>query len=185
MSKLSPTEVLSKIAKDLRQFGISHEDAAEGLGYKNKQSVTNILNSKSDKYMAPEQAKRFHDAFGYDIYALLTGEGDLTFNPPVSLKAFSSRGEAKGFEVTDGGLSKDDEINLLTQWVKAFAALSGDPRAMAICEIYDTQIHGKKNSELAFGIIQSSNILQSMLVDRYDQNSTAANTDPVTVKFRE
>ena len=73
--KKTPTEVLTDVANDLRKRGLTYANAAEILGYKNKQTVANILSGK--KYLVPAQARRFSERFQYDETFLLSGEGSL------------------------------------------------------------------------------------------------------------
>ena len=73
--KKTPKEVLASISDDLRKRGLTYADAAEKLGYKNKQTVANILSG--NKYLIPAQARRFSEQFQYDEAFLLTGEGSL------------------------------------------------------------------------------------------------------------
>ena len=186
MSKLTPQEILRTIAQDFKRYGITYEQAAEVLGYTNKQTVANILSSKKDRYMPPEQAKRFADKCGYDIYTLMTGEGTLVFNPPVTIKAFSTRDpDGKSFETnSQNGLNPEDEIALLDQYLQAVCSVFGDPRALQLYLNYKTRVHGQTNSILAGGLTMNAQLVQNMLLQKYGPDSKEANTDPVIVMHK-
>lgn len=67
--------VAHTIFQDWKRQGITYEEAAKKLGYKTRQSLYNLF-SKTE-YLGPEQAKRFKDAFGYNINFLMYGIGPL------------------------------------------------------------------------------------------------------------
>ena len=73
----SPTEVRRSIAADFKRRGITYEIAAKQLGFKNKQTVANIVSRKNQDYFTVEQAFRFHCTYDYRIPFLTTGEGEL------------------------------------------------------------------------------------------------------------
>lgn len=75
--KATPTEVRRSIAADFKRRGITYEFAAKQLGFKNKQTVANIVSRKNQKYFTEEQALRFHCTYDYQIRFLTTGEGEL------------------------------------------------------------------------------------------------------------
>lgn len=75
MSKKSPEEVLKSVSADFKSRGVTHESAAKKMGYGSKQTLSNLLSSK--KYLSGFQAKRFNEAFGYNMEFLMTGEGEL------------------------------------------------------------------------------------------------------------
>ncbi len=77
MQRKTPQEVRRSLAADFKIRGITHQQAAEQLHYRNKQSVTTIISKKSESYLPFEQAQRFHTAFGYSLLYLMTGEGLL------------------------------------------------------------------------------------------------------------
>lgn len=179
MGKMTPQEVYKTIAADFKRYGITYEYAAEVLGYTNKQTVANILSGK--KYMAPEQAKRFHDKCGYDIYTLMTGEGELVFNPPVTISAFSTRDDSSIHTNGENKLDSDAMVSLLEQYLNTVCAVWGHPAAMQLWYNYTKTIKGQSDSILAFGMMQNAQIIQKMLVDKFGADSTQANTDPVTM----
>ena len=75
--KLSALEVRRTIAADFKRKGITYETAAQQLGYKNKQTVANILTGSRKEYMTVEQAFRFHSVYNYQTQFLISGEGTL------------------------------------------------------------------------------------------------------------
>lgn len=184
MGKMTPQEVYKAIAADFKRYGITYESAAELLGYTNKQTIANILSGK--KYMAPEQAKRFHDKCGYDIYTLMTGEGELVFNPPTTITAFSTRGENSSIHTnSENKLDANSLVSLLEQYLNAVCVVWGHPAATQLWYNYTNAIKGQSNSILAFGMMQNAKIIQKLLVDRFGADSTEANTDPVTTIEKE
>lgn len=74
---LSALEVRRTIAADFKRKGITYERAAQQLGYKNKQTVANILTGSRKEYMTGDQALRFHSIYGYQIPFMISGEGAL------------------------------------------------------------------------------------------------------------
>ena len=74
---LTGKEVRRSVAADLKRKGITYEQAAKDLGYKNKQSIANILSSKNDSYLPQEQALRLHITYNYQIDFLTKGIGRL------------------------------------------------------------------------------------------------------------
>lgn len=180
MAKLSPQEILKIIAADFKKYGISYEQAADVLGYANKQSIANILNSKGNKYMPPETAKRFHDKCGYDIYTLLTGEGELHFNPPVDIEMFSTRGDGPGIKVSaDQQLSDQSRIDLLENYLGVLTSISDNVLIQQLGFNYKERIKHSSNSDLFYWLHQNSMIIQTLLMEHFGPNSDKANTDPV------
>lgn len=78
MSKKMPEEVLRSVIADFKLRGVTHEIAAEKMGYKSKQTLSNLLSSK--KYLSGYQARKFNEAFGYNMDFLMSGEGQLIHN---------------------------------------------------------------------------------------------------------
>ena len=72
----TPTEVRREILGDLKRKGLRLDYVAKELGYC-KQTVYNILCLSSHSYLTAKQATRFHEAFGYSIGFLVSGEGSL------------------------------------------------------------------------------------------------------------
>lgn len=176
MAKLTPQEVRRTVAQDFKRFGISQEMAAEVLGYSNKQTVANILTSKKDFYMPPEQAKRFADGFGYDIRSLMTGEGPLVFDPPEKGKFFSIRNVAISDARTDGkvGILPEDEVALLDQYLQVVCRVFGDARALKLYGNYKTMIHGRTGAVLAGGLTMNTHLVLDMLTEMCSSEADAA-----------
>lgn len=61
----------------LKENGITHEMAAERLGYSSKQCVSNIL---SGRRISLKTAERFSSEFGFSILFMIAGRGDLFQN---------------------------------------------------------------------------------------------------------
>ena len=76
MTPKTPQEVLRTVSADFKIQGLTHAVAAERLGMKSPQTLSNILSSK--KYLSRLQADRFHNAFGYNVEYLMSGEGVLS-----------------------------------------------------------------------------------------------------------
>ena len=75
--KASPDEVRRSISADFKRRGITYEIAAKQLGFKNKQTVANIVSRKKREYLSAEQANRFHFTFDYSVNYLTKGVGEL------------------------------------------------------------------------------------------------------------
>ena len=73
MSKKTPEEVLRSVSIDFKLRGMTREAAAEKMGYRSKQTLSNLLSSK--KYLSGYQARRFNEAFGFDILPRLKHGG--------------------------------------------------------------------------------------------------------------
>ena len=86
MTKKTPVEVRRAIAADLKLKGINYIQAANDLGYKNKQSIASILSNKSASYLPLEQALRFSHSYNYSPKFLMTGEGQLYTEKTDSLE---------------------------------------------------------------------------------------------------
>lgn len=75
--KVSANDVRRSIVADFKRKGITYEKAAKQLGFKNKQTVANIVSRKRHEYITAEQAFRFHYTYDYSVKYLTTGEGEL------------------------------------------------------------------------------------------------------------
>ena len=112
----------------------------------------------------------------------MTGEGELVFNPPVTIKAFSTRDPNVRIQTNNkNGLDPEAEIVLLDQYLQAVCALSGDERVQLIYDNYKHRIHGQTSSLLVLGLSTNSRIIQQLLFEKYGPNSKEANTDPVVI----
>lgn len=75
--KSTPDEIRRFIAADFKRRGLTYEKAAKQLGFKNKQTVANIVSRKRQEYFTTEQAFRFNCTYDYSVKFLTTGEGEL------------------------------------------------------------------------------------------------------------
>lgn len=115
MQNFSPEEVFRAISADLRQRGLTHEKAAEKLGFKSRQSLSNLLASK--KYLSGIQAVKFQKAFGYNPDFLMRGEGELV-NAVPKVELASTSVDTSDLNKTVVALAGMTEIatNLIYAW---------------------------------------------------------------------
>ena len=75
----TPKEVLRAIRADWKLCGYSYTDAADMLGYANRQSLITFMYRlrKAETFFPKKHANKFHAAFGYDIMFLMEGIGEL------------------------------------------------------------------------------------------------------------
>lgn len=117
MPNKTPTEVLKTISADFKMRGETHESAAKKLGFKTRQSLSNILISK--KYLSGHQAKKFKDAFGYNMNFLTNGEGELM--TAISAQEFNNLTN----DISDFGFNRimpfegtaEADIQMILSWI--------------------------------------------------------------------
>ncbi len=166
MGKMTPQEVYKAVAADFKRYGITYEKAAEELGYTNKQTVANILSGK--KYMAPEQAKRFHDVFGYDMSTLMSGDGYLVFNPQVRSLVLTKGPDGKEtIFTTDDKLTPEGKIGLLEKYLQNVCLLSDDREVQSIWPCYYNMIRDTNGAMLTTGYVHLENLIRRKNMERF------------------
>lgn len=124
MSKKTPEEVLKSVSADFKLRGVTHEVAAEKLGYGSKQTLSNLLSSK--KYLSGYQAKRFNDAFGYNMEFLMSGKGELQ---PYR--------DADGSSPTFIDDTIEGDIQLMLSWIHTLLEKQDNDEGLAVLsEVY-------------------------------------------------
>lgn len=135
MSTKTPEEVLKSIAADFKLRGVTHETAAQKMGYGSKQTLSNLLSSK--KYMSGYQAKKFHEAFGYNMEYLMRGDGEL-----MSLREADDYYAAEvttedDLDVELNDKPTDGDIQLMLSWIHALLEKQNNEEGlMILAEIY-------------------------------------------------
>lgn len=137
MSKKTSEEVLRSVSADLKLRGVTHESAARKMGYGSKQTLSNLLSSK--KYMSGYQAKKFHDAFGYNMEYLMSGEGEL--QPYRGVDGSTPLGQVlfeQGWQTVNViGDSIEGDLQLVLSWVHTLLERQNNKEGLAILtEIY-------------------------------------------------
>ncbi len=151
MQRKTPKEVRRSLAADFKMRGITYQQAAERLQYRNKQSISTILSGKSESYLPSKQAQRFHTAFGYSLPYLMTGEGQLYQD---SLDAVEESNPMEGqidIQPPYRGLSKE-VLTCIIQIAEGIIETTGSPSARDawICTIKgDYEGYKEHISELA------------------------------------
>ncbi len=130
MKTYTPEEVFRAISADLRQQGLTHDDAAKQLGYKSRQSLSNLLSSK--KYLSGLQAIKFHKAFGYNPDFLMKGEGELKDDNTLRYESYSES-NAKDVLTSAPGAS---ELGLLRSYFRRIIEAWGNPFALNVLSSY-------------------------------------------------
>lgn len=137
MSKKTPEEVLKSVSADFKLRGVTHETAAQKMGYGSKQTLSNLLSSK--KYMSGYQAKKFNEAFGYNMEYLMSGEGEL--QPYRGADGSSLLGQMAfehGFNsitFIDGTIEGD--IQLMLSWIHSLLERQHNEEGLAVlAEVY-------------------------------------------------
>ncbi len=77
----SPQNVLDAIKADFKARGLTITSAATIMGMKNRQTLSNIFSRHQNRFMTEKQARRFVEAFGYEIDYLCHGWGELIMDP--------------------------------------------------------------------------------------------------------
>jgi len=159
---MTPTELRREIILDFKRNGISYSVAASRLGYKNKQTVCNLLNSKKDIYFTPSQAKRFHNAFQYNPLTMLTGEGDLIPNDPFSQPAvvfdsFPQKGLKK--DISDEKITLEYQIFLLEFLFYVAVKESKNESLKELLAIYTKQIRPRNYTEVKLAVSRINDLL--------------------------
>lgn len=126
----SAEEVLKSVSRDLRKRGITHAAAAQMLGYKNRQTLSNLLSSKN--YMSGLQAARFNKSFGYSIMYLTSGEGELLDDDTIRYDSYRES-SPKEYLTMEPGAS---ELGLLRQYFRRIIEAWGNPKAKKVLETY-------------------------------------------------
>lgn len=142
----SPEDVMGQISSDFKMRSLTHADAAKMLGYKNKQTVSNILSSK--KYMSKKMAKKFSDAFGYDEDYLTSGKGDLyveDYDPELEdliAKDFEDRGSYYEVDTSKFRIAKNayDCVEQLLSLFKRVSKIIGFKTLLLLTEVVDQHI---------------------------------------------
>lgn len=166
MRKMTPQEVYKTIAADFKRYGITYEKAAEELGYSNKQTVANILSRK--KYMAPEQAKRFYDGFGYDMNTLMTGDGHLIFNPQVRSLVLTKGPDGKETIFSaDDKLTSEGKIGLLEMLLQEVCMLSDDREIQSVWPCYYTLMRDTNGEILTTGYVHLMTLLRNKRMEKF------------------
>lgn len=137
MSKKTPEEVLKSVSTDFKLRGVTHDVAAEKMGYGSKQTLSNLLSSK--KYLSGYQAKRFNEAFGYNMEYLMSGEGELQpyrgadGSSPLGQMAFEHG--CGTFTFIDGTIEGD--IQLMLSWIHTLLEKQNNDEGLAVlAEVY-------------------------------------------------
>lgn len=126
----TPEEVLKEIANDFRTNGLTHESAAEKIGYSNKQTVSNLLTQK--KYFSPLQAAKFNKAFGYSIKYLTTGEGNLYEENILKYEGYQESSPRDLLTFQPGA----SELGLLRSYFRRVIEAWGNPTAKKVLNGY-------------------------------------------------
>lgn len=137
MSKKSAEEVLKSVSADFKLRGLTHELAADKLGYGSKQTLSNILSSK--RYMSGYQARKFSKAFGYNMDYLMSGVGELQpyrgvdGSTPLGQMAFEHGFET--FTFLDGTVEGD--MQLMLSWIHTLMEIQNNEEGLALlAEVY-------------------------------------------------
>ena len=96
---------------------------------KGPESILTILSGKSESYLPFEQAQRFHNAFGYSLPYLMTGEGQLHQD---SLDAVEESDPMEGkidIQPPYRGLSKE-VLTCIIKIAEGIINTTGSPRAI-------------------------------------------------------
>ena len=75
----SPAEVKTEISTYFKIHKITQKEIARKLGYKNRQSISNIISDKH--YMSPKQAFKFSEKYPFNVEFLRYGLGELIYKP--------------------------------------------------------------------------------------------------------
>lgn len=173
MGKMTPQEVYKAIAADFKRYGITYEKAADELGYSNKQTVANILSGK--KYMAPEQAKRFHDVFGYDMNTLMSGDGYLVFNPQVrSLELTKGPDGEDTIFTADDKLTPEGKIGLLEMFLQEVCMLSDDKEIQSVWPCYYNMMRDTNGVILTTGYVHLTTLLRRKSLEKFGPKDFSA-----------
>ena len=126
----SPNAVLAAIVHEWKLSGYSYSDAAEMLGYTNKQSLITFLYRlrKSQTYFSAKHAEKFHDTFGFDVDFLTQGLGDIY---PIHDQLYIDYSEGDSDPLYN---FTDDQILALLQIASTVISYSSDEQARKVWE---------------------------------------------------
>ena len=130
MNTNTPEDVFRAISADFRQRGLTRDDAARELGFKSRQSLSNLLSSK--KYLSGLQAIKFHKAFGHNPDFLMKGEGELKGDDTMRYESYRES-SAKDVLLASPGAS---ELGLLRSYFRRIIEAWGNPVAKDILSTY-------------------------------------------------
>lgn len=130
MDPKSSEEVMRTISADLRQRGLTHEAAAQKLGLKSKQTLSNLLSQK--KYLSGVQALKFHEAFGYNQKFLMSGEGSLMNDDALRYESYKENTPRDLLTCQPGA----SELGLLRLYFRRIIQAWGHPEAIKILRAY-------------------------------------------------
>ena len=156
---MTPTELRKEIILDFKRKGISYSAAAERLGYKNRQTVCNLLNSKKDVFFTTSQAERFHNAFNYNTLTMLTGKGPLlfadTYEEPVVINDDLDISHLD----TDEKITLEYQISLLEFLFYVAVKESKNELLTELLNIYSKQIRPRNSSQVMRAVSQINDLL--------------------------
>ena len=109
---------------------MTHDKAAEKLGFKSRQSLSNILSSK--KYLSGLQAMKFHGAFGFNPDFLMKGEGGLMEDNTQRYESYRESNPGEVLTAAPGAT----ELGLLRLYFRRIIEAWGDPLAKDILSSY-------------------------------------------------
>lgn len=130
MSKKTPEEVLKSVSADFKRRGVTHETAAQKMGYGSKQTLSNLLSRK--KYLSGLQALKFHEAFGYNQKYLMSGEGSLMNDEALRYESYKENTPRELLTCQPGA----SELGLLRLYFRRIIQAWGHPEALRILSAY-------------------------------------------------
>lgn len=129
MESKTPEEVLRMVSADFKIQGYTRAYAAEKLGMKSKQTLSNLLSSK--RYMSAYHARLFHDAFGYNVEFLIQGIGTLYPNNGSEAKdRMVCNKQSHHFVLMEE--SREDDVNQILYWVGEYFSKKDDQEGLAL-----------------------------------------------------
>lgn len=131
MNPKSSEEVMRTISADFRRKGLTHKAAAQKLGLKSKQTLSNLLSQK--RYLSGVQALKFHEAFDYDKEFLMSGEGSLTNDDVLPHESYE--GNTPETLPSQPGAN---ELDLLRLFFRRIIQAWGHPEALKVLTAYQS-----------------------------------------------
>lgn len=157
MDRSEPEVVLKSISLDFKLRGLTHEQAANKLGFRSKQTLSNLLSSK--KYLSASHAQRFNSAFKYDVNYLMYGLGALYDERTVHTWQYSTE-DIVSYRTRHFDDQSSYYLDFVMNWFLRLVELQENTVGIALWHEAYKFIHAKESAQLQLrldGVISGFN----------------------------
>ena len=170
MDRSEPEVVLKSISLDFKLRGLTHEQAANKLGFRSKQTLSNLLSSK--KYLSATHAQRFNSAFKYDVNYLMYGLGALYDERTVSTLQYSTE-DIAAYRNRHSDDPPRYYLDLVMNWFLRLVELQENTAGIALWHEAYKFLHAKESAQLQLRL----DGVYSALDDDYKEKLARATTE--------